>query len=276
MDDRLGLGVNIELLYCAQIFLTRTRKNSRKRPPKFVFRTPPYCLPGGELHLGKAGNEVDDKVPGALMWRGKTGYWRKALKQVFQTIKINIIISDKFLARCRLHIQKIPGNSLGGEKEETHQAPQVSYFQHKKKEEANFCFISTSSHPTPRDLKAASLAQTSWSCRVPPAPWASLVLPQFEPQTRLGIGLPGQPALAFLLLSQHHPPGLGLGRPASSRNLLKLSGPLCGGVRKVHIKDLKVSCFPHKKKRSRHSMVLESIYQVRVGPGKDSIFKTEV
>ena len=69
-----------------------------------MLRTPPYCLPGGELHLGKAGNEVDDKVPGALMWRGKTGYWRKALKQVFQTIKINIIISDKFLARCMLHI----------------------------------------------------------------------------------------------------------------------------------------------------------------------------
>ena len=63
---------------------------------------------------------------------------------------------------------------MGGEKEETHQVPQVSYFQHKKNEEANFCFISTSSHPTPRDLKAASLAQTSWSCRVPPAPWASL------------------------------------------------------------------------------------------------------
>ena len=35
----------------------------------------------------------------------------------------------------------------------------------------------------------------------PTSPWVSLVLPQLEPQTPLGIELPGQPALAFLLLS---------------------------------------------------------------------------
>jgi hypothetical protein len=35
----------------------------------------------------------------------------------------------------------------------------------------------------------------------PTSPWVSLVLPQLEPKTPLGIELPGQPALAFLLLS---------------------------------------------------------------------------
>ena len=33
-----------------------------------MLRTPPYGLPGCELHLGGAGKEVDDKVPGAFMW----------------------------------------------------------------------------------------------------------------------------------------------------------------------------------------------------------------
>ena len=83
--------------------------------------------------------------------------------------------------------------------EGTYQRSKSVLLSTQEKEEANFYLISTSSHP--RDIKAASLAQTSWSCRVPPAPWASLVLPQFKPQTPFGIGLPGQPAMAFLLLS---------------------------------------------------------------------------
>ena len=34
------------------------------------YREPPlYGLPGVELHLGEAGKEVDDQVPGAFMWR---------------------------------------------------------------------------------------------------------------------------------------------------------------------------------------------------------------
>ena len=103
-------------------------------------------------------------------------------------------------------------------------------------------------------------------------PWCC---PHLTLKSLYGIGLPGQPALAFLLLAQHRPPGLGLGRPASPRNLVKLPGPPWGGVRKRHIKDPKVSCFPHKKNRSWHSVDLEGIYQVRVGPGKDPIFKTE-
>ena len=60
---------------------------------------------GVDLNPGEAEEGVDGEVPGAFMWmEGKTGYWRKVLKQVFQIITSNLIISDEFFARCWLHI----------------------------------------------------------------------------------------------------------------------------------------------------------------------------
>ena len=88
-----------------------------------------HC-PTPKLHLGEAGKEVDNKVPSAFMWgegrhvtgvkqnHGEAGegvddevpgafmWWegRQVTGEAFQIITSNLIISDKFMTRFRLHI----------------------------------------------------------------------------------------------------------------------------------------------------------------------------